>query len=316
MIMRNYDEIFDKCRPLLDYPVPLDHCMMMRYLRFFADRYSFLDFGCLGMSVMGREIPVVRLGDKSADRQVLYVGTHHGMEWITSVLLLRFINEYCDALCGDRRMYNVNLGYVFRTRCIHIVPMLNPDGTELQIHGADCSPLRDRLIKMNGGSDDFSRWQANARGVDLNHNYDDGFFEYKRIEAENGIVAGPTKYSGEAPESEPETAALANYIRFYEKIGTVLTLHTQGEVIYSSSRGNELPRSRHIARLFSEMSGYEIGTPEGTASYGGLTDWMINEEKRLSFTLECGKGTNPLPLGDYYKIYSPVREILFTAPVV
>lgn len=315
--MKNADDIFDKCRPLLDYPLPLDHAMLMRYLRFFSDRYSFIDFGCLGLSVMGREIPVIRLGNRCADRQVLYVGTHHGMEWITSVLLLRFINEYCDALCGDRHMFSVNLGYVFRTRCIHIVPMLNPDGTELQIHGADPrSPIYERLISMNGGSDDFSRWQANARGVDPNHNYDDGFDEYKKIEAELGIEPGATKYSGERPESEPETAALANYIRYCDKIGMVLTLHTQGEEIYASSRGNELPRSRHIARLISQMSGYEIAAPGGTASYGGLTDWMINTEKRLSFTLECGKGTNPLPLEDYYKIYSPVREVLFSAPVL
>ena len=40
-----------------------------------------------------------------------------------------------------------------------------------------------RGLKYNQQSDDFSHWQANARGVDLNHNYDSGFYEYKKIES-------------------------------------------------------------------------------------------------------------------------------------
>ena len=49
---------------------------------------------------------------------------------------------------------------------------------------------------MNGGSEDFTRWQANVRGVDLNHNYDAGFDAYKQLEPSLGITGGgPTRQS-------------------------------------------------------------------------------------------------------------------------
>jgi g-D-glutamyl-meso-diaminopimelate peptidase len=170
-------------------------------------------------------------------------------------------------------------------------------------------------LKMNGGSRDFSHWQANARGVDLNHNYNCGFAEYKRFEAEQGIFDGaPTRFSGNMPESEPETASLCNFLRFNEDIKIVLTLHSQGEEIYFTSGNRTAPRSRTIAGALSRMSGYSLATPKGMAAYGGLTDWCISELDRPSFTVECGKGENPLPLGDYFKIYTRLREILFTAP--
>jgi g-D-glutamyl-meso-diaminopimelate peptidase len=77
--------------------------------------------------------------------------------------------------------------------------MLNPDGVDLQIKGIEAGGiLSERLLKMNG-REDFSHWQANARGVDLNHNYDAGFHEYKKLEKENDICAGATRYSGEYP---------------------------------------------------------------------------------------------------------------------
>lgn len=315
--MEHYNAIFDTDNPILDYTLPLEHALMMRYVRFFAEKYSFISLNYIGTSILGKEIPLLSIGNGSADKQILYVGAHHGMEWITSVLLLRFVNEFCDALCSDRRLYNVNLAYMFKTRCIHIVPMLNPDGVDLQINGiGEGNPMTERLLRMNGGSDDFSHWQANIRGVDLNHNYNDGFYEYKKAETDLGIFPGATKYSGESPESEPETAALSKYIKFNDKIGMILTLHTQGEEIYCTSRGNAPPRSRSIARLFSRMSGYKTVEPEGTAASGGLTDWVINELGRMSFTFECGKGTNPLPLEDYFKIYTALREILFSAPLL
>lgn len=315
--MKNADILFEPGKQFPDFNSPLTHSQLIKLSCYFADKYGCLSMSYLGSSILDKAIPVFTLGNTDADKHVLYVGAHHGMEWITSVLLLRFLNEYCDAVSYDRRIYNINLKYLFRTRCIHLIPMLNPDGVDLQINGiTDENPLKQRLIGMNGGSDDFSRWQANARGVDLNHNYNAGFNEYKKIEQELNIFPGPTKYSGISPESEPETAALCNYIRFNERIKLVISLHTQGEEIYFSSGGNTLLRSRSIARMFARMSHYTAAEPEGTAAYGGLTDWLITKEKRLAFTIECGKGTNPLPIEDNLKIYSQIREILFTAPIL
>ncbi len=293
----------------------VDHAIVGACIDEFSSRYDFLERVLVGKSIRGRELYCVRLGRRDA-LPVLYVGTHHGMEHLTSALLLRFINEYCESMRTGGRLYGVGMEYLFSERCIYVLPMLNPDGAELSLHGASReSPLYERLIKMNGG-EDFTHWQANERGVDLNHNYSAGFFEYKSVENENGIYGGgPTKYSGEYPESEPETSALCTLIR---TVGPelILTLHTQGEEIYYTS-GGECPRaSRRIGRVISELTGYELAEPEGTAAYGGLTDWFVAEYGKPSFTIECGRGKNPLPPDDFFSIYARLRELFFRAPIL
>jgi g-D-glutamyl-meso-diaminopimelate peptidase len=88
---------------------------------------------------------------------------------------------------------------------LSVIPMLNPDGVEYQIHGVEeNNPLRERLLEMNDGSEDFSAWQANARGVDLNHNYDAGFAEYKQLEKEQNIKkARPRDIAVSVPKANP-----------------------------------------------------------------------------------------------------------------
>ncbi len=306
---------FDRAKAMPDYKCPMDYALMMEYIDEFSKRYSFMSVTSLGESIMGRSIPIITLGEGS--KSLLYVGAHHGMEWITTVLLLRFINEYCELMKKNSRIYSYTLSYLFSTKTIHIISMLNPDGVDYQINGVKCDNiLYERLIGMNEGSEDFSHWQANARGVDLNHNYNAGFTEYKVLERELGISqnGAPTKFSGTMPESEPEVAYLCNYLRFNENIKMVMTLHSQGEEIYYTSGEKMAPRSKTIASALSRMSGYSLAKPGGTAAYGGLTDWCIEELGRPSFTIECGKGENPLPIKDYFKIYTHIREMLFMAP--
>lgn len=305
----------DTAKKILDYPLPLTYERMMIYLNCFAERYGQLEFNILGESVLGRSIPMITLGQ--GEKTVLYVGAHHGMEWLTSVLLLRFINEYAEALLEGRRIYNAHIPYLFKERRIVIVPMLNPDGVNYAIEGVTSdNPLRSRLERMNPDHPDYSHWQANARGVDLNHNYDSGFAEYKALEKEAGILGGgPTRYSGECPESEPEVGYLCNFLRFSQQnVHAVITLHTQGEEIYYSSGGETCPRSQSMAKALSRLCGYRLSAPEGLACYGGLTDWCIRSLKIPSFTVECGKGENPLPLDEYFCVYAALRQMLFEAP--
>ena len=191
--------------------------------------------------------------------------------------------------------------------------MLNPDGVDYQIHGiTEENPMYERLLRMNGNSKDFSKWQANARGVDLNHNYDFGFEEYKRA---HGVVEGaPTRYGGEMPESEPEVGHLCNFIRFRNDLRLILTLHTQGEEVYYRANGKCPAESNAIARRISALSGYRLCDAAGAAAYGGLTDWAVSALGIPSFTLECGRGTNPLPMQCFFPIYASLREVFFTVP--
>ena len=276
---------------------------MMKELDGLCDEYTFFMRSVIGRSLVGREIPLITVGQ--GKKAVLFVGTHHGMEWITPALLLDFLRDV-----GKEMRRGGETSVVLENRTLCVVPMLNPDGVELQINGKDdLNPLTERLNAMSGG--DFSRWQANGRGVDLNHNYDAGFFEYKKYEREHGITAGATLFSGEHPESEPETSALCAFIRA-RGIDMLIALHTQGEEIYYDFGGIVPDGGKVIAKRLSALSGYALSEPTGSAAYGGLKDWFIKEYGLPAFTIECGRGVNPLPIGDSDIIYKGLREAFFS----
>lgn len=303
---------------MAEYKTPADHATMMKYLEEFTVRYGFISVSFIGSSLLGRSIPMVKLGNENAKSAVLYVGAHHAMEWITTLVLLRFINEYCELMKKGSAVSNISMESLYNSRLIYIIPMLNPDGVELQINGINTAgPMAPRLLSMNGGSADFTHWQANGRGVDLNHNYNAGFGDYKKLERGAGIMGGcATRYSGEFAESEPEVGYLCNFVRFNSEIKAALTLHTQGEEIYYTANGKVLRKSKNIGNLIAKMTGYKLSEPEEMASYGGMTDWFVKELDKPSFTIECGKGVNPLPIEDFFEIYTRLRETLFTFPIL
>ena len=289
---------------------PLDYAALMRHVESLCERYPSISLSYVGNSLLSRRIPMLHIGERGG-REVFYVAGHHASEWLCTGVLLSFAEELCRQAQEGGRLWGYSVEYLCRARRITILPQLNVDGTDIAINGIspDC-PLHDRLERAaaDGG---FSRWQANARGVDLNHNYNAGFYEYKRIEAEAGIYgASPTRYSGEYPESEPECSALANYLRCTTP-ALVISLHSQGEVIYGSESGAR--GAREIGQRLSAACGYPLATPEGAAAYGGLCDWYSAEMGLPSFTFECGIGENPLPLSAGDGIYSRIRTALFSA---
>ncbi|MBE6589976.1 MAG: peptidase M14 [Ruminococcaceae bacterium] len=311
--MREAFKMNQKRNMLLDTSIPFDYAQLMEHLYFLESRYPFLELSYLGTSVLDRAIPQIKLG--CGRRKLLYVGTHHAMEWITSALLSRFLGEFCHTVERDGYVGHLHCKSIFNTHTIYIIPMLNPDGTEYQIHGIrEENPLYERLLEINGGSHDFSRWQANARGVDLNHNYDAGFEKYTEPEAPG--APSPTRYSGSAPESEPEVRLLCNFIRYHEDLLGVMTLHTQGREIFFGKEGMRPKKSEQIAARLSRMTGYALNPPVGSASFGGLSDWCTEKMNLPSFTLECGKGNNPLPFTSLSHIYAEIREALFTFPIL
>ena len=293
---------------------PTDYGVLMESVHGLCARYPAISFNYLGNSILGRGIPLLSIG--TGDRHVLYVGAHHGMEGITASLLLRFIAELCDWNERQAERERLSPQMYFKAHTLHIVPMLNPDGVEYQQHGVEeNNPLCMRAIGMNGGSRNFSRWQANARGVDLNHNYDADFDAYKHLAAREGIESGaPTRFAGEYAESEPEVASLCNLIRFDEQICGVITLHTQGEEIFCGRRFDA--RTSAIAHRLARLCGYRLSTAVGLASMSGLTDWCNEIMDISAFTLECGKGKNPLPPTDAPRIYTTIRRALLLFPTL
>ena len=146
----------------------------------------------LGRTLLSRDIDMYRVGDSG--RAVLYVGAHHALEAITENVLYAML--YDIALSHpSKNIKGINLGFLLQKFTFYIVPALNLDGIAIANGEGRDNILCERQRKICGGN--FAVWQANARGVDLNHNYSAGFFEYKKKEREAGIYAAPSKYSGE-----------------------------------------------------------------------------------------------------------------------
>ena len=295
----------------------LDHQNLLNELKNLSNQYEAMNLTSIGNTILGKEIPLITLGDDNAKKSVLNVSTHHASENIITSVLLNFIEEYLKAYSSFNQIAGINLRYLFKMRKIYIIPMLNPDGVDYRLNGiSDDNPIKDRVIAYNG-EDDFSKWNANARGVDLNHNYNASFDEYKIYERANNITPGKTKYSGEYPESEPEIQAITSLIRIKsDELKGIITLHTQGEEIYCKSNGKTVPSTEIISRHVSRMCAYPICDTEGSACYGGLTDWAIQEMNIPSYTIECGKGKNPLDIKQGKSIYARLRELLFTFPIL
>ena len=93
----------------------------------------------------------------------------------------------------------------------------------------------------------------------------------------------------------------------------VLAFHTQGEEIYWKFRDYEIPGAKELGEEFARLSGYTLADTPYESAFAGYKDWFIQQFRRPGFTIEAGKGTSPLPIEDFSKIYKDNLGILVTA---
>ena len=290
-----------------------DYCKLEEYICELKEKYPFLGISSIGESVLGRKLYCLRLG--TGKKKFFFNGAHHALEWITSAFLMKFCGEYLSACSNNETIWNTSARRLWSEASICIVPMINPDGINLVINGISPNdPGAYRLIMQNNINADFSKtWQANYNGVDLNRNYDACFWESKKALAEAGYDRpGPTRFPGPYPESEPESRAVADFIR-QNKFEIILCYHTQGELIFWNFLNLAPKGSREIGEKLSYVSGYSLEQAEGIASFGGLKDWYIKACNGFGYTIEAGKGVNPLPVSQLDKIYNDNLPLLITA---
>ncbi len=301
---------------VVDTNIGYTYAVLKRDVQGLKARYPFIETGTIGTSVLGKKLPYLRLG--TGQKTVLYNAAHHSLEWITSPVLMKFAEDYAKAYALGQRLDSFEPADMWNSVSIYIIPMVNPDSVDLVIDGLQRSnPYYDRLIRWNNGSSDFSRdWQANIRGVDLNHNYNAAWEASKQAEAAMGITGpGPTRFSGPYAESEPETRAMVDFTRRINP-RLVMAYHSQGEVIFWDFENLAPPEAETIGQQLSALSGYELAAPEGIASYAGYKDWFIQDYRRPGYTIEVGRGKNPLPISQFDGIYADNLPMLLYAATV
>ncbi len=293
--------------------VDYDYMSTRKIINEFCEKYPILQQFTIGKSCAGRDITAVKIN--SDTEYVLFAAAFHGSEHITSNVLLLFLEEIAYAYTYNRFVAGINIKKALGKRGLIFVPLVNPDGCEISIHGAlGCGRLAGDIYKMCGG--DFVHFNANLRGVDINHNFDAGWEELHALERRVGILGpAPTRFGGFAPHSEPETQALVNLCKEYN-IHHALALHSQGEVIYWSYNGYEDKKSKQMAEIMATTSGYALDVPVSLATGGGFKDWFLKEFLRPAFTVEVGKGKNPLPISEAAKIYADVCEMLTISAIM
>ena len=138
---------------------------------------------------------------------LFFTGTIHAREWIGIELSLSFAQYIIDHID-----YDPQLNDLLDRATLYMVPCANPDGYEYS-------------------RNHFAFWRKNRRrnedgsfGVDLNRNFEVGFTPNKDMTS--NVYSGPHAFS------EPETAALKDFVLDHKNITIALDYHSQGNVFF------------------------------------------------------------------------------------
>ena len=295
--------------------VPMTSALCEQTIGKLAESYPFLEVETLTATAFGRPLYAIELG--SGDREVLFTAAHHANEWITTPLLLKFLEELAQAFQEGGRIYGVPAATILKYSTLHIVPMVDPDGVDL-VTGVirPQTPEYNIARQIAGDFPDIpfpDGWKANLLGVDLNLQYPAGWLQAREIKFSQGFTRpAPRDYVGRAPLSQKESRALAEYTEEVDP-ELVLAYHTQGKAIYWQFRDYQVPGARALGEEFARLSGYTMEDAPYNSSFAGYKDWFIQNFRRPGFTIEAGIGTNPLPISQFEEIYKDNLGILVTA---
>ena len=295
--------------------VPMTAALNARTIAALVARYPFLRTEQLGETAFGR--PILTLVAGNGPRKVVYTAAHHANEWITTPVILKFIEELAEAVESSGEIFGVNAKELTEAVTIYTVPMVDPDGVDLVTGAIQPGSVQYELARSladNYPAIPFPNgWKANLLGVDLNLNYPAGWLQAREIKFSQGFTRpGPRDYVGRAPLNQAETRLLAGYTEFVDP-DLVLAYHSQGKEIYWQFRDIQIPGAEELGRRLAEVSGYRLAEVPFESAFAGYKDWFIQEFRKPGYTVEVGSGTNPLPLEQFDEIYRDNLGILGTA---
>lgn len=266
----------------------------------------------IGESLDNRKIYDCIIGNEHAPKHILIQGGIHAREYMNPLMMMQQM-ELILANYDTGSFHGMPLTEMFNYVAVHFVPMTNPDGITISQFGPEAIRSADLRQEINqcyvsdlsrgkaslNAASYYSRWKANARGVDLNLNFD-ALWE----EIGSGLPSSDG-FRGVTPVSEPETQALVNlYNNPNYPWAAVIHYHSMGNVIYWDIRGNKVQaQSRELAELMSSVTGgYRILPSSGG---GGYKDWIqLSEHPVPSVTMETGSVACPIPVTYYGGIWA------------
>ena len=252
---------------------------------------SGIEVGAIGASEDGRIIPYIFVGDKNAPC-IFITGGIHAREHVSSYCVMRQA-EY--AINAFKKKSALGAAKAVAGG-IYFIPMLNPDGNEIIARGVysikrcDTSLLYEIFKNTPRGL-----FKANARGVDLNTNFDARF----GTGIHNVFKPAFANYVGTHAFSELETRCLRDFT-LAKKPQASVSYHCLGRELYweFGQKEEERLRDRAIAEYLNSKLGYVMVGDDGTSS-GGYKDWCISALRIPSFTIELGLDAFKHPFTEY-----------------
>ena len=282
---------------------------MKNDLKLLQKRYKDrLEVNVIGKSADDRNLYEVVLGNTKAKKHLLVIANLHAREYMTIQLTMRQIEHYLAYY--NRTIGSSKVSNTLKKVAIHIVPSANPDGTAISQYGFGAiksRSLRSKLRRMGGSS---YRWKANARGVDLNRNWNVAF-------KVRGGSPGGSGFSGYHKASEPETQALVKWVNSVDKKGKVvgvISYHSTGSIIYGRTTGVSSSVRRNTAKMNSlirRLTGYYVMPANGKyAARGNSREYFLYTKKMPCVTIEVGHGACPLSSGEFSSIYRKNKDLV------
>lgn len=235
----------------------------------------------LGSSYEKRPIYALKLSlNPRPDKKALWLDCGiHAREWISPAFCLWFV-KYSLGFYG----INSEITQLFDSLDVYVLPVLNPDGYHF-------TWTKDRMWRKNRSVSPNGR----CVGVDLNRNFDANW-------CTEGASSSPCSeiYCGAFPESEPESQALANFLRANkDQVLVYISIHSYSQMLlfpYSYST-EQVPNHQDLLEMAKEAaqkirryyrSNYKYGAGASTIylAPGGSDDWSYNQGIKYSFTFE------------------------------
>ena len=236
----------------------------------------------IGKSEKGRTLWAAKLG--RGKQSILFVGSHHGREWMTTILLMKMLEEYAMAYEQGESLGSYPTRLLDEVS-IWFVPMINPDGVSIQQADLSFLSFTEKLAvwQMNQYNLNYVRWKANAKGIDLNRQYPAG---WEDVKAESSRPSYQF-YKGRKPLEAIEVQALSRFTKVIQPLLAV-SYHTSGREIfwYYHNKREHLLRDYELAKKTAQLTKYKLSIPEDHAIGSGFTDWFITEFKRPGMTIE------------------------------
>lgn len=300
-------------------PTDINYCsaLILYAVRGLAARYPFISAAEIGHSVMRKPLWCLTLG--SGENRVIYNASHHANEWITTPVLLKFVEELAAAAAFGDSIEGQSAAELLSYCSLSVIPAVNPDGIDLVTGELQSGQYFERAARIAENYPQFrfpEDWKANILGTDLNLQYPAGWEQARENKEALGITSpAPGDYVGPRPLSAPESMAMYDYTLLSAPALT-LAYHTQGEVIYWKYNNYAPAGAAEISAAFAEASGYSAENTPFSSGFAGYKDWFIESFDRPGFTIEAGRGRNPLPITDFDGIYAKNRPILTLGMIV